>query len=62
MFCMICQNELVDCVCPDIEERLNSLRGCPNLHIPTIVDKPLVQRVIKKEQKKNRPDENPSKN
>ena len=26
MFCTKCQNDIVDCTCPDINERLESLR------------------------------------
>jgi len=31
MFCMRCQNELADCICSDIDERLASLGYHPNL-------------------------------
>ena len=27
MWCTICQKNVIDCVCPDIEERLNAVRG-----------------------------------
>lgn len=27
MFCTKCQNDLANCTCPDIEERLASLKG-----------------------------------
>lgn len=33
MFCMNCQNDLVDCTCPDLKERLASLKNSPNLAI-----------------------------
>lgn len=52
MWCMVCNKELNECTCPDIEERLENLRKCPNLHAPTMVDKPLLERKMKKEQPK----------
>jgi hypothetical protein len=33
MFCVICQNDVGDCTCPDIEERLASLATHPNIAI-----------------------------
>ena len=33
MFCAKCQNEISDCTCPDIKERLESLARHPNLAI-----------------------------
>ena len=56
MFCCICNRDLVDCICPDIEERLNSLRGKPGIHVPSIVEKPLSLREIKKESNKKKKD------
>ena len=29
MFCAVCRNEIIDCVCPDIEERLSRLKELP---------------------------------
>lgn len=34
VFCIICQHDLADCTCPDIEERLRSLQEHPAWHIP----------------------------
>lgn len=31
MFCSKCQNELGDCICPDMDERLSSLKDSPHL-------------------------------
>jgi len=31
MWCCICKNDLVDCICPDLEERLDALSKCPSL-------------------------------
>lgn len=33
MFCCKCQNDLADCVCPDLAERLEKLKNIPQLHI-----------------------------
>lgn len=33
MFCLYCQRELAFCVCPDIEDRLKTLRKHPNLEL-----------------------------
>lgn len=30
MFCSICKNDLVDCTCNDLEERLSKLDKVPN--------------------------------
>lgn len=43
MFCAKCKNDLVDCTCEDLEERLESLRDSPFIHTPSIVDKPLAE-------------------
>lgn len=53
MWCMKCNNELSECICPDIEKRLNSLRGSKYLHIPTIVERPLSEIAVKRDEKKN---------
>ena len=34
MWCVTCQRELADCTCPDIEERLASLKA-PGTHVAT---------------------------
>ena len=31
MFCIICKNDLADCTCDDIEERLANLNNIPNV-------------------------------
>ena len=41
MWCCKCNNDLSECICPDIVERLESLRKCPHIHAPSVVDKPL---------------------
>lgn len=33
MFCVVCQSNLIDCTCPDIEERLADLANHPNMSI-----------------------------
>ena len=30
MYCMKCKNDLSDCICDDLEERLSSLKNAPN--------------------------------
>jgi hypothetical protein len=35
MFCSKCHNDIVDCTCPDLEERLRDLQGSPRIFIPT---------------------------
>lgn len=52
MWCCKCQRDLSECVCPDLKERLERLRGSKFLHTPTIVDKPLLENKLKKEQPK----------
>lgn len=61
MWCGKCNRDLSECICPDLEERLNDLRKSKFLHVPSIVEKPLAQRKIREEQKRNRPDEDPAK-
>jgi hypothetical protein len=34
MWCAKCRNDLSDCTCPDIEERLRRAQSSPNLYIP----------------------------
>lgn len=46
---MKCDKTLSQCTCPDIEERLNRLRSCPSLHVPSCIDKPLAQRAIQQQ-------------
>lgn len=53
MWCMNCNHDLSECVCPDLKERLASLAKCPHIHVPSMVVKPLVEN----EAKRNRPDE-----
>lgn len=31
MYCMKCQNDLLDCTCDDLEERLASLKNSPKI-------------------------------
>lgn len=31
MFCVVCNNQLMFCKCPDIDERLRGLRKFPNI-------------------------------
>lgn len=33
MYCCKCNNDLADCTCPDLKERLESLKNCEYLHI-----------------------------
>lgn len=33
MYCCQCNNELSECVCPDLKERLDSLAQSPHVHI-----------------------------
>jgi len=49
---MKCNKDLVDCTCPDLKERLESLRNNPNIHAPSMVDKPLLLNKLNKEQPK----------
>ena len=53
MYCIQCNNELVDCVCPDIEERLKAISECGFIDVKSMVDKPLEKRKLKKEQSKD---------
>jgi len=50
MWCLNCNRHLSRCICPDIEDRLARLRECKYLHIPSVVEKPLLERKMKKEQ------------
>lgn len=34
MFCSKCHNDLPDCKCPDLEERLRELQASPSIRIP----------------------------
>ena len=52
MWCVKCNHDLSECVCPDLEERLARLREVPEIHAPSVIDKPLLQRKLKKEQPK----------
>ena len=54
MWCGRCNRELIECICPDVEERLNNLRSSPNLHIPTIVDANLKKILERKERDKSK--------
>jgi hypothetical protein len=31
MWCMICNHDLMDCTCPDIDQRLSKLANAPDL-------------------------------
>lgn len=62
MFCCQCQRDLSECICPDLEERMNRLRGNPYIHTPSIVDKTLAQRAVNEDRQRNRPDEKPQEN
>jgi hypothetical protein len=33
MHCCKCNNEITECTCPDLKERLESLKSCEHLHI-----------------------------
>jgi len=50
MYCSKCQNDLAYCVCPDLKERLEALRKCKHIHAPSMVDKPLLENKLNKEQ------------
>lgn len=52
MWCMKCDKDLVDCICPDLKARLERLRKCPHIHAPSVIDKNLVMNKLKKEQPK----------
>lgn len=52
MWCMKCNKHLSRCECPDLKERLESLRGCEFIHQPSVVDKPLLENKLHKEQPK----------
>jgi hypothetical protein len=52
MWCMKCNKHLSQCECPDLEERLNSLRDCPNIHVPTMVERPLRERQLRMEKQR----------
>lgn len=52
MWCTKCNRHLSECICPDLEERLEKLRKCPYLHVPSMVEKPLLERNLKKKQPK----------
>lgn len=38
MFCIRCQNEVYDCICPDIQERLRAISNHPNFAIEWCLD------------------------
>lgn len=50
--CMKCGANIVECECPDCEERLEALRGIPFIDEASMVDKPLRLRA---ERRKNPP-------
>ena len=52
MWCCKCQKPLSECTCPDLKERLESLRHLPYIHAPLMVDKPLLENKLRKEQPK----------
>jgi len=49
---MKCNKDLSECVCPDLKERLERLRGCPNIHAPSVIDKNLLANKMNKQQPK----------
>lgn len=34
MWCMKCNKDIADCICPDIEERLAACNAHPNIDLP----------------------------
>lgn len=52
MWCIKCDKHLSVCICPDLKERLESLRGNPNIHAPSVIDKNLLDNKMNKEQPK----------
>lgn len=51
MFCAQCQNDLVDCTCPDIEDRLLKLRASQYID-SRMIDRIIDARQLKKDQTK----------
>jgi len=45
MYCMRCNKNIINCTCPDIEERLNSLGTNPVLSIA--IESNLIERKMK---------------
>ncbi len=51
MYCCKCNNELSECVCPDLKERLAAISSSPHIHIgkeyleriQKQADKPIIQ-------------------
>lgn len=37
MFCIRCRHDVIDCTCPDIEDRLRSLSGPESLAAPAAI-------------------------
>lgn len=58
MFCSKRQKDLVDCDCPDLEDRLEQLRKSPYID-PGMINRIVDQRLLKKT--KGRKDSNESK-
>jgi hypothetical protein len=52
MWCIKCEKQLSECTCPDLKERLEGLRNMPFIHAPSMVDKPLLENKLRKEQPK----------
>lgn len=60
MWCGKCNRDLSECICPDLEERLERIRRSPYIH-PSLVEVIRAKRTMREEQQRNRPDEDPAK-
>lgn len=51
MYCLACQNELHQCVCPDLKQRLEGLFKSPHLHFSEAYKEKLMEHAEKNDQK-----------
>lgn len=51
MLCLQCQNELTECVCPDLKDRLEFLFTSPHLHFSEMTREKLMEQAEKNVQK-----------
>lgn len=54
MWCMECNNHLSKCLCPDIVERLESLRKSPHIDMAIIIDKNLDAIAARREEEQHK--------
>ena len=47
MYCLTCKHDLIDCDCPDIEERLDDMAECPSLSL--VIEMTRKAREVKKQ-------------